>query len=188
MPLPPIAFRLATAEDADLLAAMHLASWRHAYVGLLPDALLSQPASGERQAAWRARMRDGADGPVEATVVTVNGEPAGFSCLLPLYAPEFGIYLDNLHVLPAFQGLALGKQLLARCARRAAEGWPGRPLFLYVLEGNAQAREFYRRLGGVESARFDDAFPTPDNVVQVRRVTWPDAGALLARLAPASGR
>ncbi|MNU06671.1 hypothetical protein D3C72_2519430 [compost metagenome] len=72
--------------------------------------------------------------------------------------------------------------MLAHCAQRVAAHWPGRPLFLYVLEANTQAREFYQRLGGEESEAFEDDFHGPDLRVMVRRVTWPDVAALVRRL------
>jgi ribosomal protein S18 acetylase RimI-like enzyme len=184
MPSPDVELIPATPADADLLAAMHTESWRQTYAGLLPDAYLSREAPDERRAAWRARMLDGADGPLEVTLARVGGQPAGFACLAPQAEPAHGIYLDNLHVLPAFHGHGLGKLLLAHCAQRVATGWPGRPLFLYVLEGNAQAREFYRRLGGTESESFEDEFPGAEGQVSIRRVIWPDVGALLTRLVP----
>jgi len=184
MSSPHIELIPAGPEDADLLAALHTESWRETYAGLLPDAYLSGEAPAERKAAWRARMRDGADGPIEVTLATVDGRPAGFACRMPKAEPEAGIYLDNLHVLPAFQGHGLGKLLLAHCSRRVAAQWPGQALFLYVLNGNTQAREFYRRLGGIESDSFDDTFPGANVVLAVRRVSWPDADALLRRLDP----
>ncbi|CAM3299993.1 GNAT family N-acetyltransferase [Cupriavidus taiwanensis] len=181
--MPDIALIPGTAADADRLAAMHAASWQHTYPGMLPDDYLREQAYPERLAAWRARMHDGADGPAEVTLALVDGVAAGFACLLPEADPRFGIYLDNLHVLPAFHGQGLGKRLLAHCAQRVAQGWPGQPLFLYVLEANAQACEFYQRLGGAASAPFEDDFHGPALRVMVRRVTWPDVAALASRLA-----
>lgn len=182
--MPLVTLTSATAADAELVAAMHAESWRHTYADLLPDAYLLQTAPAERRAAWHARLCEGAEAPLEVTLACVDGEPAGFACLMPDAEPAYGIYLDNLHVLPAFHGHGLGKRLLAHCTERVATGWPGRPLFLYVLEGNTQAREFYRRLGGQESQSFEDPFPGTDIIVTVRRVSWPDVPALLARLAP----
>ncbi|CAG9180091.1 GNAT family N-acetyltransferase [Cupriavidus pinatubonensis] len=182
--MPLVTLTSATAADADLIAAMHTESWRQTYPGLLPDAYLSQTAPAERRAAWHARLHDGAEAPLEVTLAHVDGDPAGFACLMPDAEPAYGIYLDNLHVLPAFHGHGLGKRLLADCAERVATGWPGQPLSLYVLEGNTQAREFYRRLGGQESESFQDPFPGTDIIVAIRRVTWPDVPALLARLTP----
>ncbi|MCO4863695.1 GNAT family N-acetyltransferase [Cupriavidus sp. WGlv3] len=181
--MPELALIPATAADADRLAAMHAASWQHTYPGMLPEAYLREQAYPERLAAWRARMHDGADGPAEVTLALVDGEAAGFACLLPQADPRFGIYLDNLHVLPAFHGQGLGKRLLAHCAQRVMQGWPGHPLFLYVLEANTQACEFYQRLGGEASEPFEDDFHGPDLRVMVRRVTWSDVAALARRLA-----
>ncbi len=182
--MPLIELVPATPADADLLAAMHADSWRDTYAGLIPATWLETYAREERQATWRARMFEGAEAPIEATILRINGQAAGFSCLMPLAEPGYGIYLDNLHVLHAWHGKGYGKQLMAHCACRVASQWPGKPLFLYVLDGNAQAREFYRRLGGVESDSFEDPFPGTDLMVTVRRVTWDDVDALVSRLAP----
>lgn len=169
-------------HDAALVASLHARSWQHAYRGILPDGYLEHEAPAQRLRTWHARLVEGAEAPLEVTLARVDGEPAGFSCLQPQAEPAFGIYLDNLHVMPQWHGTGVGKHLLAACARRVATGWPGQPLFLYVLDANAQAREFYRRLGGAESEPFEDPFPGAGLVVTVRRVSWGDVGALLARL------
>lgn len=181
--LPPIAGRYDEGL-VDTIAAIQTQSWQHTYAGLLPADYLMHQAPAERRVTWRARLLEGAEAPLEISLGRVDGVPAGFSCLRPESEPEYGVYLDNLHVLPAFQSYGLGKRLLAQCAARSIEGWPGRPLFLYVLDGNSQAREFYRRIGGSESAAFNDTFPGANVNLSMRRVTWTDVPALMARLAP----
>jgi GNAT superfamily N-acetyltransferase len=56
------------------------------------------------------------------------------------------VLLDNLHALPGYQGIGVGKLLL-----RAAEDWAraqgAAQLYLYVLEGNTPAIGFYERQG-----------------------------------------
>ncbi|QJP70636.1 GNAT family N-acetyltransferase [Burkholderia glumae] len=169
---------------ADTIAAIQTLSWQHAYAGLLPADYLIHRALAERGATWRARLLEGAEAPLEISLARGDGVPVGFSCLMPEREPEYGVYLDNLHVLPAFQGYGLGKRLLASCAARLAEVWPGRPLFLYVLDGNTMAREFYQRIGGKESAPFNHTLTGANVVLPVRRVTWTEVPALMARLAP----
>ncbi|WP_454722627.1 MULTISPECIES: N-acetyltransferase family protein [Cupriavidus] len=169
-------------RDAALVASLHARSWQHAYRGILPGDYLERDAPAQRLRTWHARLVEGAEGPLEVTLARVDGEPAGFSCLQPHAEPESGIYLDNLHVMPQWHGTGVGKRLFSACARRVAAGWPGQPLFLYVLDANAQAREFYRRLGGTEGEPFEDPFPGTGLMVAARRVTWRDVGALLARL------
>lgn len=182
--MPLIELVPATPADADLLAEMHADSWRHAYAGLIPAQYLENHAPAERLVTWRARMHEGAEAPHEVTILRVDGQAAGFSCLMPLAEPGYGIYVDNLHVMNAYQGRGYGKLLMSHCASRVASQWPGKPLFLYVLDGNTQARAFYRQLGGVESDNFNDPFPGTDVMVAVRRVTWDDVDALVTRLAP----
>lgn len=179
---PIITLEPATSDDADLLARLHSDSWRHAYAGIIPTEYLETHAPAERLATWRARMLDGAEAPLEATILRVDGKPAGFCCLMPLAEPGYGIYLDNLHVMPGYHGLGLGKRMMAHCVRRVASEWPRKPLFLYVLEGNLQARAFYRALGGEEADPFEDPFPNTDLMVSILRVTWIDLDALLRRL------
>ncbi|WP_423198229.1 MULTISPECIES: GNAT family N-acetyltransferase [unclassified Cupriavidus] len=183
-PSPHLSLEPATRADAELLARLHAESWRHAYAGLVPVDYLEHQAAAERRATWRARMEDDAEGPLEVTIARVDGEAAGFACLMPLAEPGYGIYLDNLHVLPAYHGQGLGKRLLAHCVRRVATEWPGKALFLYVLADNEPARGFYRALGGEESEPFLEPFHGTDVMVPVLRVTWFDVDALLARLTP----
>lgn len=185
-PSPHISLEPATPGDAELLARLHAESWRHAYAGLVPADYLEHQAAAERRATWRARMEDDAEGPLEVFIARVNGEAAGFACLMPLAEPGYGIYLDNLHVLPAYHGQGLGKRLLAHCVRRVTTEWPGKALFLYVLADNEPARGFYRTLGGEESEPFLEPFHGTDVMVPVVRVTWFDVDALLARLAPSA--
>ena len=57
-----------------------------------------------------------------------------------------GIHLEDLFVLPRFRGRGIGKELLARVAKRAVEqgfdrlGWD-------VLDWNRPALDFYQRMG-----------------------------------------
>ena len=74
--------RLATPADADAIATIHIASWRSAYRGLLPDELLAALDHGQRAALWvsvltRDRPRS------SAFVVESDGVPLGFADLRP---------------------------------------------------------------------------------------------------------
>ena len=166
-------FRTAHAGEAATIAALHAESWRSAYRGLLPDAYLDRTVHAERLAHWQARLAADASPACEVLLAEVDGAPAGFMCLIPDAEPENGIYLDNLHVLPAWQGLGLGRALMARAARRTRLLAPGRPLFLYVIETNHQARQCYLRWGGQETGRLMAELPGPCQL-PVLRIAWPD--------------
>ncbi|MFC3532869.1 GNAT family N-acetyltransferase [Vogesella facilis] len=171
---------VATADDAALLAGLHWRSWLAAYRGLLPERYLDELASGELVEKWQQRM-GAAAGEYRVCIVRVGEVAAGFACLQPGFAPQQGVYLDNLHVLPVWQRRGLGKQLLAWAAAEVVAGWPGQPLLLNVLDGNRPAREIYRRLGGIETKLPAERI-AGDVCVAVSQVTWQDVPALLARL------
>ncbi len=148
--LPPalssLALRPATEADAELIAAIHSASWQATYRGLLPDAFLDGEVTHERASWWRARMS--APGAEHRIVLIAEraGEPIGFVCVERQPDSPWGVLLDNLHALPAHQGIGAGKLLM-----RAAQDWAREhgeaQLYLYVLEGNAPAIAFYERQG-----------------------------------------
>ncbi|MDO5609886.1 MAG: GNAT family N-acetyltransferase [Pseudomonadota bacterium] len=82
-------------------------------------------------------------------VMEHDGELAGYAVVGFCFSLEFdGRYalLDELYVLPAFQGLGLGKQLMQQAEQLAlAEGC--RALRLEVNDDNPHARGIYERAG-----------------------------------------
>ena len=54
--------------------------------------------------------------------------------------------LDNLHVLPPYQGTGAGKLMVTRAEAWARARGASR-LYLYALEGNTRAIDFYERQG-----------------------------------------
>ena len=144
--LSSLALRPATEADADLIAAIHSASWQATYRGLLPEGFLNGEVVHERASYWRARMSaPGADRRI-VLIAERAGEPIGFVCVERQPDSPWGVLLDNLHALPAHQGIGAGKLLM-----RAAQDWAREhgeaQLYLYVLEGNAPAIAFYERQG-----------------------------------------
>jgi GNAT superfamily N-acetyltransferase len=141
-----LSLRPATLDDAALIASIHSASWQAAYRGLLPDAFLDGEVARERAAYWEARL--GAPGGERRIVLIaqLGTEPIGFVCVERQPGSAWGVLLDNLHALPGYQGMGVGKLLM-----RAAEDWARAQgetqLYLYVLEGNTPAIGFYERQG-----------------------------------------
>jgi hypothetical protein len=164
--------RPAGAADAAAIAALHVASWRSAYRGMLPDAYLDGPIEAERAAYWQATLAQPAPG--DAVLLAPGaGFVAGFA------APDGDALLDNLHVLPARRGGGLGAALLVAVARALAAGG-ARAMHLWVFDANAGARRFYERHGAVPTAqRVAELFGAS---VPETRLAWPD----LRRLADQS--
>jgi ribosomal protein S18 acetylase RimI-like enzyme len=146
------AVRPARPADADRLAAVHVAVWREAYVGLMPAEHLAGLSADVFAARWRtilqAEARDEADGARgrRTVVLTADGEPVGFATAGPSRddPPDPADELYSIYVLSEHRGGARADHLLTRALEAAGAG-PA--LSLWVLRGNARARGFYRRNG-----------------------------------------
>jgi ribosomal protein S18 acetylase RimI-like enzyme len=183
--VPPseIALRPATAQDIAAIAALHADSWRRHYRGAFRDSYLDGDVVADRQAVWTERLT--APAPDQFTIVADRvGEVVGFVHMILDDDPEWGTLLDNLHVTYRLKRGGIGRRLLLEAARQLAQRRPTDSRFyLWVLDQNTAARAFYAKYGGttVETA-LDD--PLPDGSLgHCHRVVWPDAAALIARLA-----
>lgn len=75
-----------------------------------------------------------------------EGKVAGFACSYGESDPEWGALLDNLHVDPDQHRHGIGRQLVIETMKWSAISYPGRGLFLWVLEKNARAQAFYESI------------------------------------------
>ncbi|HEX9522255.1 MAG TPA: GNAT family N-acetyltransferase [Reyranella sp.] len=162
--------RAATIADADAIAALHAASWRSAYRGILKETTLGPGLDAERRAHWRTRF---AAMDPQDTVLIADG--LGFIAAWAKGDPGFGAYIDNLHVHPDRRGAGLGRRLLGAAMRLVARRGEG-GVYLWVFDANTRTIDFYRRLGGeIVEHGFDeiDGLKVPQS-----RIVWRDARRL----------
>ena len=150
-------YRTPTVADAEVIARLHVASWREAYAGIVPAGVLGNVDIDDRVARWREYLAgDGVTFLAEA-----GGEAAGFIRAgvppEPLVAGADG-HIFALYVLRRFHRRGMGAGLLARMASE----WLGRggvALSVGVLTENAPAVAFYKAMGAVfaqaETYRWD---------------------------------
>ena len=154
--------RSATIEDADGIAAVHVASWHAFYRGLLPPEAIAGRSLELRRKQWAASLQS----PARVTLVACDDANAiaGFSSALLLEQPDggFASYLQTLYLMPEAARRGTGRRLLeAIAAELLARGIPN--MALRVLRLNA-ARGFYERLGArlvpegiaTDAGNFDD--------------------------------
>ncbi len=144
---PVYVLRDATPADALAIAALHVASWRVAYRGILPDDYLDgSAAAAEADARWVENFRTvGRD-----DILMVADGDAGLLGLIAVWAGReagFDTYIDNLHVRPHLRGQRIGARLLGEATRRMIAAGH-RTTCLWLLDGNDQGGHFYRRIGG----------------------------------------
>ncbi|MFM0626081.1 GNAT family N-acetyltransferase [Paraburkholderia xenovorans] len=143
---PALSLRPATLADAALIASIHSTSWQATYRSLLPDAFLDGEVTRERAAYWEARLSAPGGERRIVLIAELAGEPTGFVCVERQPESAWGVLLDNLHTLPDYQGIGVGK-LLMHAAKDWARAQGETQLYLYVLEGNTPAIGFYERQG-----------------------------------------
>ena len=142
--LDDVTIRPATANDASAIARIHIASWREAYAGIVPEAYLAsiEPASRERR--W-TEILSGSDH--RTWIAEVDRRTVGFASVGPSRDEDaepgdqelYSIYLD-----PEAWGRGVARELM----RTLLAELPARtPLSLWVLADNERARHFYRRHG-----------------------------------------
>jgi ribosomal protein S18 acetylase RimI-like enzyme len=133
-------------EDAEAIAQIHIASWRVAYRGIIPAAILDQLSVSQWTEDWKKRLQ-----PSEhlTFVLETNGILQGWASIGPARDENakretgelYGIYLD-----PQCWSKGLGTSLYLRTENAMlASGF--KEASLWVLEANVRAQSFYGRMG-----------------------------------------
>jgi ribosomal protein S18 acetylase RimI-like enzyme len=130
-------------EDAAAIGAVHVASWRSTYAGILPDSYLAR-LSVVRQAHGYERMMRARIG---VFVAIAERRVVGFTTATRVAGGPLGDgEIQTLYVLDDFRERGFGRALL----RAAGEFLAGRECtgaFAWVLRDNP-ASYFYERVGG----------------------------------------
>jgi GNAT superfamily N-acetyltransferase len=151
-----VEIRPATSADARRVAEVHIASWRAAYAGLIPDELLADLSVDAREQGWATAISRGDT----VSVSVVDDNVTGFAATgpardddLPGAAGElYAIYLE-----PEYWSSGIGHVLHeAAMGALAASGFDR--AVLWVLDRNERALRFYAQHGWVaDGAVKDDA-------------------------------
>lgn len=167
--------RLAGPPDADVIAAIHTASWRTAYRGLLDDEFLDGALDGYSRDRWRVWFTL-IGGPPSHLVLAEDGDDAvGFLCIVHS-GGEHGDLIANLHVVQEARGRGIGRRLLQEAARLVMEH-DGKAMHLWVYSGNDAAIRFYSRAGG--QAESEQPHLAADGKMRPSwRFVWPDVSQI----------
>ena len=141
-----LSIREATRADARAIAEIHVAAWRAAYRGHMPDEYLAALSIEQRHDRWLKAISSA--GPAKVAVAQLGGEIAGFCSFGPTRdaAPGDIAEIYSLNVHPERWRHGAGR-LLCEHAFREAAAREHTAITLWVLKGNDGARRFYERLG-----------------------------------------
>lgn len=139
--------REAVVEDAAPIAAVHVATWREAYRGIVPDSFLDGIPVENRTERWCSAIQAPPRGQI-TLVAAIDGKVAGFAAFgsaqradaVPGVGELYAIYVAPDHWEQGVGG-ALHQTAIEGLSRQfeRAELW--------VLQANHRARQFYEHRG-----------------------------------------
>src|SRR5262245_58199661 len=158
----PVTIRAATPDDARAIAEIHVAGWRFAYRGQMPDAFLAALSVDERAAQRRGWLEKPPTEEHRTWVAEAgDGRIAGFAICGPERAevPSAGCAeIYAIYVDPARIGSGVGRALFDwSVGDLRTRGFVD--IVLWVLDTNELARRFYEAAGmaadgGTKRAKF----------------------------------
>lgn len=161
-------FKLREARLSDLDAAAHVRArcWRESFGDLVPPDVLDNaeawaPAEAE---AWASKMLD--RGATFWLAVDPNGDIVGVAHADAAHEPDApaSLILETLYVLAVAKGSGIAAALMHRAIGDEV------PAYLWVIEGNERAIEFYERHGFTLDGLAKDIEPGWPGGRQVRMV------------------
>lgn len=145
--------RAATPADVVSIASVHVASWREAYTGIMPDSFLAEQSIETRISMWTEVFRNRElFNCSEIFVVQDAGRIIAFGSCGPqrdhtLADGGFDGEVGGLYVLQSHQKRGVGRLLMAAMFEVLSSlGHTGASL--WVLRDNQPGRDFYKCLGG----------------------------------------
>lgn len=144
-----VTIRPGRAADAEGIAAVHSASWRQTYRGIVPQSYLDGMAPEKTVERWRDAMANRSTSGAHLLVADAGGKVVGFEAYGPVREPAFG-YSGELYAayfLPEAMGKGLGttmmKQVVADLSAQNLND-----MIVWVMEANERGRRFYEKLLG----------------------------------------
>lgn len=165
-----MSIRVADKSDIQTIAALHTISWQTAYCGILSNDYLTDKIVSERLAVWIDKLTNPTANQI-TFLYEIEAEAQGFVCAIANKSPQYGTYIDNLHVVPHLKGKGIGKILMQKVADWSKQTYNQPNLYLTVLEENYPAIGFYEKIGGILAQSFIEKMPSNESK-KVRLYTW----------------
>ena len=161
--------------DLPAIPRLLLETWLDAYGSFIPrEDLAGYLDSQYSQAQLEALF---ADSDVTGLVAEADGALAGYAKLYHARS-EQRFYVHQLYILPARQGLGLGRRLMA-CAEERARALGADRIWLGVMVKNVRAVAWYKNMGYTvtETLPFVMGSTTVDHYIGYLPLPLPEAGA-----------
>jgi ribosomal protein S18 acetylase RimI-like enzyme len=139
--------RRATANDAPVLARVHVDSWQVAYKGIVPDSHLERFTVERREEAFRAAIDAGLE---ETYLAEDDGQAIGILTIGASRDADLDITrvgeIWGIYITPDYWRRGVGRMLVGE-AEHILRSRSYNEVVLWVLADNAAARRFYEKMG-----------------------------------------
>jgi ribosomal protein S18 acetylase RimI-like enzyme len=143
--------RRAVLEDAESIALVQVESWRKTYAGILPESYLESLNIEKHAMFWRQGLREGHMFIfVAEDSWGIFGFISGGAIREPISGYDAELYA--IYLMPARQRRGVGQEM-ALALREALLMQSYSSMIVWVLELNAPAVSFYKRIGGLPIAQ-----------------------------------
>ncbi len=141
-----IRVQLALPGDAVGIASVHVAAWRSAYAGILPDGFLARLSLPRQAFMYQSSIEVGRI----VFVAEADNKIVGFATAGRARTGLAEGEIETLYVMDDWREHGIGRSLMQSAGSRLAKSGCG-SAFLWVLRDNP-SKWFYQRLGGRKAA------------------------------------
>lgn len=141
---PELTVRRADAQDASAITNVHIASWRGAYAGVIPDDVLAALDAAEREATWLQVLESSES---STWVAIAYQRLIGFARVGPARDEDSDagdLELYSMYLDPESWGRGVARALMRTIDTEVTDTVP---ISLWILAENERARHFYQRFG-----------------------------------------
>ena len=169
--------RAAGTADAHAIADIHVAAWRIAYRGLIPDDVIDSISVEQRRGFWKGVLST--PGGWKIDLAEDDDGPVAFCSYGPTRDKDTdgAAEIYALYVHPTKWRRRVGRTLCEQALREAGLRGYG-AMTLWVVKGNDAACRFYERLGFAPDGgerKNTRLLPTPFDEVRYRRLIIGDS-------------
>lgn len=158
--------RKANPEDYADIATIHFKSWHAAYLGLLPASYINDKNTlCKKKRMWQALM---AHPDVSVWIAyDAHHNNLGF---IGYFTNHKDYEITTLYVLPDYQGLGIGTQLMTASLQALLESHINAHFSLWVLEANVAAIDFYQKFGFVGNGEKSEECYKSTQIIDIKMV------------------
>jgi L-amino acid N-acyltransferase YncA len=137
--------RIATVQDCEQLAEVHVTAWRESYRGLVPQAVLDALSIEQRTESWRKAILENT---CPIYLAEEHGRIIGFGQGGPCRGAELGRQMEvyAIYLLDRAKRRGIGSTLLTKIISDFLSAGANTAA-LWVLQENSSARSFYEHFG-----------------------------------------